>query len=528
MKNVTSIPNAPRTFEALRSLGYDLNSSVADVIDNSISEKTGGKNIQVFFDVNENARLTCIIQDDGCGMNEAELEEAMRLGAEAEYNEQDLGKFGMGMKTASLSHCNVLTVISKKRRSQITAFRWDIRHIKNSGWQLLQLNQSEINKLLQSRGLTIGSCGTIVLWEDLQWIDQEIESYSSEKLARNYVFKLKEQLKLHLRMVYHRFLEGKAKYGKVHIELNGENLVPWDPYCRSEKNTLELSLTPDHSKVKFTGFRTPVKISAYILPTKEGFSTEDAWKEGKGLLPWNDGQGYYIYRADRLIRFGGWHGTKAKDEHDKLARISIDIDPELDSLFRITVNKSRVQLPEQLFHHLKEIVNPYVVKKAKAKYKKSEDGVVVKNNFRNREDTIARVSMEVLTSVAMRASIPDSKNGNVATVTKQAGKGNTYLQASTNMHDFLSHGSIKDFEIESAHFEKHQLWKIVSKHGNSFKVSINASHPFYSIVYNNGGGKKLLRYLMHCFARLHLRNFIIRIRKMNIFLKNLNVLVHYC
>ena len=113
MKEIISIPNAPRTFEALRSIGYNFNDAVADVVDNAVTEQVGADTVDITFHVDDHRIAHCSIQDNGCGMKAAVLEEAMRLGTDTTYEDKDLGKFGMGMKTASLSHCNVLTVISK-------------------------------------------------------------------------------------------------------------------------------------------------------------------------------------------------------------------------------------------------------------------------------------------------------------------------------------------------------------------------------------------------------------------------------
>ncbi|HEY2583099.1 MAG TPA: ATP-binding protein, partial [Mucilaginibacter sp.] len=167
MKEITSIPNASRTFDALRNLGYDLNASIADVVDNAITEKVDADRISITFSTPSQQKTVCRIQDNGCGMSHRELEEAMRLGTETTYEEKDLGKFGMGMKTASLSHCNILTVISKKKGSETCAYRWDIGHVRKKGWTLLELTKNEVQALLKKETITLGESGTVVLWDDV-------------------------------------------------------------------------------------------------------------------------------------------------------------------------------------------------------------------------------------------------------------------------------------------------------------------------------------------------------------------------
>lgn len=506
MKEIISIPNASRTFDALRSLGYDLNSSLADVVDNAVTEKVGAKKVAIDFSFDFNRKISCRILDNGCGMNEVELEEAMRLGTDTAYEEGDLGKFGMGMKTASLSHCNILTVISKKKRSDIVGYRWDIGQIKKKGWTLLKLNASEINHIMTSENIILDSHGTAVFWNDMFWLDQEFESYHSEKLSQNYYYRILESLKLHLRMVYHRFLDGSLDDGKVEIKINNKPLTPWDPFCLDEPKTEKINLKKEYSELKISGHKIPIYINAYVLPNKEGFSSDQAWKEAKGLLSWNDSQGYYIYRANRIIRFGGWQGTKAKDEHDKLARISIDLDSSLDTLFHMTVNKSKVQFPEVLYHHLKNTVNPLVVKKAKSIYNKSEDNLTVKNNFRKSGVEVSRVSKELISDSKIKTNNSTKDRPDSIQVQNPSG---TWL--SNKIHDFLKYGSDKDYEIVSANLDDDKLWKIVCNRDDKFKVVVNARHPFYSKMYKSTANRALTNALdafifSLAFAELYNKN----------------------
>jgi hypothetical protein len=487
MKEVISIPDASKTFKALRSLGYDINSSIADVIDNALSNKVKADNINVIFKLNERFEIVARIIDNGSGMNSVELEEAMRIGAESSYEKGDLGKFGLGMKTASLSHCNILTVISKKKDSEIAGYCWNLGHVhkandrnvdKALGWSLLQLNSEEIYSFLNKEKMNIEINGTIVFWDQLTRLNQEYGSIISDKLAQNYLYRTTEKLKLHLRMVFHRFLDNSIQSRKINIYVNNDKLMPWDPFCRIERSTIHLQLKTKDSELYLKNNKVPIVINAFVLPTKENFSSENAWKEAKGLLSWNDSQGYYIYRADRLIRFGGWHGTKAKDEHDKLARISIDIDPSLDDYFSITVNKSKVEFPEFLFQHLKNVINPHVIKKAQAQYRREPERSKVNNKIRG-SGKIQSLSKTLLNEKNITTKSDDDNKGNVEVINPSG----TWL--SNKLNEFLKYGNEDDFEIISDHIEGGHLWKIVCDPYSKFKVIINSSHPFYSLIYNS-------------------------------------------
>lgn len=486
MEEIISIPNAARTFEALRNLGYNLYSSIADIVDNAITEAVKAKNIDVYFDFDSDGNIVCRIQDDGCGMSSKELEEAMRLGTDTTYEENDLGKFGMGMKTASLSHCDTLTIISKRKNEDICGFRWDITEIQKTGrWTLLELNEIEIEKILIRENLEMNEHGTIVFWDNIFLINENYRSYKNEKFAQNYYFRLLSNIQQHLGMIYHRFLDGTLiKEESINLTVNDNPIIPWDPFCRDEPNTEEIELKKELKELIIPGYSKAVRIRGYVLPNKIGFTSEEAWKKAKGLLSWNDSQGYYIYRANRIIRFGGWHNTKAKDEHDKLARVSIDIDSSLDNLFQITVNKNKVQFPEILYHHLKTNVNPKIIKKAKARYNKSEDKLKVRNQFRKSKKKIDSVSKGLLKENKIKTKVSQNGQSNAVQVKNPSG---TWI--SNKINDFLKYGSEKDYEIVSDHIGDGSFWKIVCDHNNKFKVIINASHPFYTRIYKSSKNK---------------------------------------
>lgn len=479
MLKIESIPNAERTFDALRSIGYDLNSSIADIIDNSITAKA--KYIEVSIN-RFKKKFLLTIKDDGKGMKENQLEEAMRIGAQNIYNEGDLGKFGFGLKTASLSHCNILTVISKTKSSNIVGYQWNMGHIKGSNkWELLKLNGNEIKDVLNSSKSKLVNPGTIVIWNDVFSFDRDFDSYDSEKLANNFLFRKKEELKLYIATVFHKYLDGSA--GKKVVIKIDEKLQPWDPYCKKEKNTIKVDLKKGLSSFKIPGYKKSIKIIPYVLPNQEGFSSETAWKNAKGVLSWNDAQGYYIYRENRLIRFGGWQGTKAKDEHDKLARIDIEISSEMDDLFSLTVNKSKIQFPELLFHQLKSKINPIVVKKAQGQYRKLNLKPAIINKLRKQYGKLTTISEEFIKDKKIHTS-----KGNSNSVIVKNPKGQFF---SNKISDFIKYGTREDFEIVTDVLENGHLWKIIGYPDDKFKLILNLEHPFYQKIYESDNDKKV-------------------------------------
>lgn len=483
MKPVKSIPIANRTFSALRSLGYNLNSSIADVIDNSIEAKA--KLIKIQLD-KVKGKFCLYILDDGKGMTGKQLEESMRIGSDRTYENGDLGKFGLGLKTASLSHCNVLTVISKARRSHYAGYQWNMGHIEGTNdWEVLKLNENEIKAILQNYSIELEKPGTLVLWNEMSDLDREYASSKSQKLADNFIFKIINELRLYLATVFHRFLDGSlGNKRKITIYVNRERLKPWDPYCRKEAKTQKIKLSKNIAEFEMEGFKEKIFINAYILPNQENFSSDNAWKEAKGILSWNDAQGYYIYRDGRLIRFGGWQGTKAKDEHDKLARVSINVSSEMDELFKINVNKSTVQFPNLLFHHLKNNVNPLVIKKAQTQYRTNTSSHKVNNKLRKQINKFESIRESFVKEQKIKTTY-DKSNGNIS-VTNPTGS-----FYANKLNDFLKYGTGNSFEVISEKLDSEHIWKIVCNTNEKFIVIINSDHPFYQKIYQTNSNKNV-------------------------------------
>src|ERR1035437_5891083 len=500
MKPIQSIPNANRTFTALRSLGYNLNSSVADLIDNSISAKA--KKINIVLS-RKNDSFYLFVQDDGKGMTENRLEEAMRIGSETVYEETDLGKYGLGMKTASLSHCNDLTVISKTKTSCLSGFQWNMEHIQEANqWELLKLSNKEVEFIFKERvGINYKGSDTIVIWENMSDLDRNYESYSIKKFAENYLFRVVDELRLYIANVFHRFLDGSLG-GKNHIEIkiNKKIVKGWDPFCSKEEKTIKINLKEEASKFLIKGYNKPVRINAYVLPNQQMFSSEKAWKEAKGILSWNDAQGYYIYREGRLIKFGGWQGTKFKDEHDKLARISIDVKSEMDEIFRINVNKNKIQFPELLFNHLKNIINPLVSKKAKDQYKKSDSKISFANRFRKQNEKLNNISKNFVKKEKIKTSyIGNNGDDKSILINNKAGQ-----FISNKISEFYSFGNNAKFEVVSGELDNDLLWKLVSDIEEKFKVVVNSRHPFYQKIYEGNHNKSLTSVIDALFMSLAL------------------------
>lgn len=359
------IPSAKRLIRSLRDMGYEFAAAVADLVDNSIEARANTVRIHATW-AGESTHV--LIADNGDGMTAEQLREALRFGSERDYLDEDLGKFGLGLKTASLSQCLRVTVASRHNvnRADINAYCWDVAHIEATNrWEILPVRTADLPE--KARQHLKETTGTVVVWERLD----RILGYKRPdgEVARKQFMAMCRELEEHAAMVFHRFLSGEVRGKRLAIYLNDNKVMPWDPFARSEEATKKLqALTFPVDGVAGKG---NIIVEPFVLPHQSKFSSIDAFNRASGPKKWNPQQGFYIYRADRLVQSGGWSGLRAIDEHRKLSRIAISFNPKLDEEFKINVPKMRVALPASVRDDVAKAIGP-AVKLAEEAYRKSE------------------------------------------------------------------------------------------------------------------------------------------------------------
>jgi Histidine kinase-, DNA gyrase B-, and HSP90-like ATPase len=335
-------PSAARLTSSLRDIGYDFQTAVADLIDNSLSAGAGNVWVEIEY---QGAGSYVSIADDGCGMSANALLEALRYGSRRSYGRDDLGRFGLGLKTASLSQCRRVTVVSRRgpEGKMITRRTLDLDVVEEwDQWLVIEDSPSEPVRKAQAR-LAEGP-GTVVIWEKLDRIlpERHVETGWGRRRMASLALKTAE----HLAMVFHRFLDGLCDGRQLVLTVNADKIKAWDPFATCELETTELpTQTMDVDAGQAVG---DVRLRRFILPPRDAFSSTDAFDRMSGPLKWNRQQGLYVYRANRLVQFGGWNGLRAIDEHTKLARASLDFGTDLDEAFQINVAKMKVILPPSL------------------------------------------------------------------------------------------------------------------------------------------------------------------------------------
>lgn len=336
-------PNISNFINSIRDVGYNFNIAVSDLIDNCLD--ASARNIEILG--LDKPELLLEILDDGYGMEEKELKEAMRLAtkdSKTKREQNELGKFGLGLKTASFSQCKKLTVVSKKN-GKMSARTWDLDFVTESNeWRLINTDINEVSLSPLIEKLKSQEHGTLVILN-------KIDRYTPEEFNENLL-----SLRKHISLVFHRLLEEK-KIGmkKLSIKINDNILKPFNPF--NEENGATQEFIPEEIYYK----EEVIKIKPYILPhhSKMTQSEYEKYATDEGYL---NSQGFYLYRANRLLIYGTWWGIKRNSNAHQLVRIAIDIPNTQDDEWGIDIKKSTAKPAQELKNKLKQIVENIAVK----------------------------------------------------------------------------------------------------------------------------------------------------------------------
>lgn len=328
--------------ESTRAIGYTLEAAIADIIDNCIAAEASRAEI-FFFPVGDSY---IAILDDGNGMDACEIETAMRYGSQNpndRRNPTDLGRFGLGLKTASLSQCRMLTVVSKQSNC-IEARRWDIDYVNQTGeWSLLILDEAEEMEFLpQFEKLKEMESGTLVIWQNLDRLKMGEINFERS------MGKKMDEVRSHLSLVFHRYINGEIGLKRLQIKMNNVFIEPADPFL-AKRNTQAMA-----DEILYIDDAT-VAVKAHILPHISLMLPEELASLG-GKEGLRRRQGFYVYRNKRLLIWGTWFRMMRKGELSKLARVQVDIPNDLDNLWTLDIKKSTAMPPEAVRSSLESII----------------------------------------------------------------------------------------------------------------------------------------------------------------------------
>lgn len=380
---------------SLRSIGYSLDISIADILDNSITAEA--KKIHIDFEIQPDAKdIHLAIIDDGIGMDFLQLQQAMTLGSKDPNQNRDmddLGRFGLGLKTASFSQCKCLTLISKQD-DQVFGLQMDLDENEfHQDWGVRQLNTEEIQSFLGFDRLLEYTSGSLVVWKKCDRLlddfgnaalsDEEFSNKGHEKFST---------LNSHLGLVFHRWLKSNSTKRKIKIYINGREVEAIDPFAKKALATQE------HDKEYIGQGDTKITIQAFTLPHHSKCTKQEY--ELNSLGDYVAAQGFYVYRNDRLLIGGDWFRLHPKQELSKLCRVAIDLPNTLDHQWKIDVKKSTVELPLEIKQYLKGFIQRFVA---------GSKRVYTHRGFRQKQDYVPfwdRVTDKNLFYYAIRSEHP--------------------------------------------------------------------------------------------------------------------------
>lgn len=463
-------PDPERTIEGLRDTGYEFNTAMADIIDNSIAAEAKLVDIKINLDFRGDIRIA--IADNGYGMNRDGLINAMRYGSDRRPNQASLGKYGLGLKTASTSFCRNLGVISRDSgEAPALQASWDLDHVATSGkWELLITSSPDGEGLDHLEQIAAGHSGTVVVWTK---VDRLMRNYQDPRgvHAKRALEKTTTELAEHLAMVYQRFLDPEdSRASNVEIRINDSAIEAWDPFC-SEFSDLA-GKAEDVPVETQSGNEAYFSVKAWILPRKEEFPDEEAFRKAKLR---NDRQGIYIYRENRLIHDADWLRMFAKEPHATLLRAEFSFDHRLDEAFHMDIKKSQIILNDDLWNWLKdefltaprrEANNRYRLGTRKQAKKKAESSHHSSNsNIGSKEHELDTAGVKVVDPASGECEVQNRKGkfkiklpmGNALQ------PGEVFIQAVDGLDDNIL--------FEPCIIDGHKA------------VRINTAHPYYHKVY---------------------------------------------
>lgn len=470
MRKQTLPPNPARLIEGLRDTGYDFNTALADIVDNSVD--AGATKIDIRINMDPDGDILVSVADDGCGMNEQALLNGMTYGAQGRVDPKRLGKFGLGLKTASTAFCRRLSVITRSSgENSLVKATWDLDHVVSaSEWELLLDAPTEFEEDLLNE-VAPSSSGTLVMWDK---VDRMMKNYSEPggKHARNALDRVVAGFRDHAAMVYQRFLDDTDERSRnIVMTLNGQPVAPWDPFCEDEGETelvaekkLEAEL-PDGSPVEFT-------IRAFVLPRREHFSSQESAKRARLT---NNMQGIYIYRENRLIHPADWLGMFTKEPHLSLLRVEFSFNHESDEAFQVDIKKSRILLNEELYNWVLNEFLPAPRNAANERYRRGQRKKVgdeakdahegSNRSISSKEQDLRKAEVTVVDPAAGDVEVKN-KSGTVRLklkVSESTAPGQVCVQPADSIDDGI-------------------LWAPAIIDGHH-AVRVNTGHPYYHKVY---------------------------------------------
>ena len=511
MQEIKNQGNIGRIVEGFRSTGHDIGSAVSDLVDNSISHGQATK-IWVDIDIAFNGNVEVSVVDNGTGMSKEELTNALKYGSEGSYAANSLGKYGLGLKTASTAFCKKLVVLTRKkgRETEMGFNDLDLMAEKNDFITIIGDKKSDVEKIdLEILDDYVGEkkSGTAIIWKNVD----RLLTYKNMQgpHASKGLVKMRAECNKICSVLFHKFLDTSFKdASNVEIFINEEHVEPWDPFLLPYSELLaEEPFTIKDDYDQELGY---FEVRGYLIPFKDD-STLPADCH-KTFLPAGEKskvnhQGFYVYRNHRIIYYGDWLKTASKEPHSSYGRLELNFDETLDQFFNLDFSKRNVELNADIFLEVNKIAA--TVRAQSRLFAKTTANVRIKkaaNQDSSPHTTSNRNIKKYADKVEGKDTIIDASGQdavNTATLTNKKG-------ITTGIKIGISHPSNPKHEkvILGQGLENGNLWEphlIPRKDGPGGirGVRLDTSHDFYQKVYHaNRDNLELVHALDNVFFSL--------------------------
>jgi len=502
-------PNPAQIVISMRDFGYEFKTAVADLIDNSID--ADATDIYVSLHNTMDGQIDFSILDNGDGMDKEGLANALVYGSKAihsKYNLKALGKFGLGLKTASTAFCKRISLLTKTQDGEYLEAYLDLDEIVKTNAFTASYVRPDKGKVEFFEKFNSKGSGTLLTWNKIDRLDKKHILTDQIPRLRTIVNRRLDELKHHLGLTFQRFMDHGTEWKDVpniRIYLNEDLIEPYDPFVKTLSTDL---IAGDEAKAVDPDKPDEVisfNWKGYSLPVK-GELNDEEYKQTKLS---NNLQGFYIYRENRCIGLEGYFGEYSLEPHYSNCRLELNFNSGCDVLFDVDVKKSHIKLDQNIIEYIRAKIAP-VRKAANDRYNN-----YARKNLKKKSSGAHDLSNKQIKNNKDKYNLDKSKlfvkSDGSGTLENQFGVTAVKLKKSDNDNPLNNY--IRPVE----QLDYNRLWELkylssgdVDKPSEPI-VEINISHDFYKKVYaphiDNSKVVQSLDYLIWALATAELNTY---------------------
>lgn len=463
---IDALPDPERVTDALRDTGYTLETAVADLVDNSIA--ASADKIFINLALLPDGEIDFFIADNGHGMDREGLINALTYGSAKREDPSSLGKFGIGLKTASTAFAKRVEVTSRSETSaRWETGVWDLSAVREHKWKIQIVGEVDALDRAFLSAACAGGTGTLVRWKNVDRLFKTRYRNPEGAPAQKAIQKKVDDLAAHLAMTFQRYLDpNDERAADVTIIVNGVQLTPWSPFAIGDKLFDNKIVVTDDD-----GSSRELILRIFVLPRTEEAKARYGEEVAAARIS-NKMQGIYVYREDRLIHGPDWLGIWIQEPHFTLCRVELSFKHDLDEAFSVDIKKANIRLHPELLSQLEKTLAPYR-REAENRARKGTRQQIASNG----SGTLHGPSNAAISdkSPTIGGAKFEEVNEDKGTATISNSRGQAHVK-------FVDTSGPSVFVEAVAHLDDGLLYEPAFI-GQNQGVQINMGHPFYKKVY---------------------------------------------